>query len=154
MGELETHSEKLDFLYHLVAIFFLKELLLYAAAIIGVVIGIGILVRYTLTYTVNKEALVISFFKKRRVPLDSIKSVKLCYRNRVLRFRKFGIGMPGLALGYYTGDYGDVKSYVTSGKNVLLIELDSGEKISITSTNQIAKKLESRGIKIEQESYV
>ena len=136
-----------------------QELLFYIALIVGVVgvvtlVG-AILIRYTLAYSVEGRTLIISYIgRKKRIPLNSIKSVRLCRGDRVLRSRLIGTSMPGLELGLYKGDYGRVRSYVKSSENVLLIELYSGKKITISNIDEIARKIESTGIAITRESHV
>ena len=94
---------------------------------------ITLFISYTITYKIENDRLLISTLGwKRVISLDSIAEVNVCSSDRVLRLRKFGIGIPNcLKLGYYTGDYGDVTSYVTSSKNILLIELKNGKKLAI-----------------------
>ena len=137
----------------------LQDPLLYVLLLIIVPIAavVGcIILKRTLAYSVEDRTLIISYYRgrKRRVPLNSIKSVRLCHGDRVLKYRLAGASIPGLDFGYYKGDYGIVMSYVKSSENVLLIELHSGKKIAISNIDEIARKIESMGIAITRESHV
>lgn len=124
------------------------------ATIFVALIAIPLLISHTIRYKLERENLVILILGwKKIIPFDSIAQVRICPPQRVLRLRKFGIGIYDcLKLGRYTGDYGDVRAYVTSGRNTLLIELKNGKRFAINPKNlrRFIGKLECQKVSIDR----
>jgi len=113
---------------------FTYQIIMPLIVILSVLILIPIPIYQTMKYNISNSDIEISFlWYKKKVPFNSISSIKKCIPERVFKFRKLGIGIPlFLRFGRYTGDYGNVTAYVTSGNRVVLIELNNGQRYAIS----------------------